>query len=67
MLKKKGGYNVEWVMEGNDVYDYVFEVYYDVLIFDWMMFNGDGIDVCKCLRKEGYVGVIFMLIVKDVV
>jgi DNA-binding response OmpR family regulator len=67
MLKKKGGYNVEWVMEGNDAYDYASEAHYDVLILDWMMPNGDGIDVCKRLRKEGYAGAILMLTAKDAV
>ena len=51
MLKKKGGYNVEWVTEGNDAYDYASEAHYDVLIL-WMMPNGDGIDVCKRLEKK---------------
>ncbi|MGB8462193.1 MAG: response regulator, partial [Priestia megaterium] len=67
MLKKKGGYNVEWVTEGNDAYDYASEAHYDVLILDWMMPNGDGIDVCKRLRKEGYAGAILMLTAKDAV
>lgn len=32
-----------------------------------MMPNGDGIDVCKRLRKEGYAGAILMLTAKDAV
>ncbi len=53
--------------EGNDAYDYASEAHYDVLILDWMMPNGDGIDVCKRLRKEGYAGAILMLTAKDAV
>ncbi|MDQ0244129.1 DNA-binding response OmpR family regulator [Bacillus fengqiuensis] len=65
MLKKKGGYKVDWVMEGEDAYDYAVASHYDILILDWMMPNGDGVDVCRRLRKEGYSGAILMLTAKD--
>lgn len=67
MLKKKGGYQVEWVKTGEDAYDYASSVHYDVLVLDWMMPNGDGVDVCRDLRKEGYGGAILMLTAKDAV
>ncbi|MDQ6595745.1 response regulator transcription factor [Bacillus salipaludis] len=67
MLKKKGGYQVEWVMEGEDAYDYASFSHYDVLIMDWMMPNGDGVSVCRRLRKNGYSGAILMLTAKDTV
>lgn len=65
MLKKKAGYNVEWVMEGEDSYYYAINAHYDVLILDWMMPNGNGVEVCRRLRKEGYSGAILMLTAKD--
>jgi DNA-binding response OmpR family regulator len=65
MLKKKVGYKVDWVMEGEDAYEYAKASHYDVLILDWMMPNGDGISVCKKLRSEGYSGAILMLTAKD--
>lgn len=65
MLKKKAGYNVEWVMEGEDAYYYANNAHYDVLILDWMMPNGTGIEVCQRLRKQGYSGAILMLTAKD--
>lgn len=65
MLKKKGGYNVEWVQEGEDAYIYATSSHYDILILDWMMPKGDGVDVCRRLRKEGYTGAILMLTAKD--
>ncbi len=65
MLKKKGGYKVDWVMEGEDAYDYAVASHYDILILDWMMPNRDGVDVCRRLRKEGYSGAILMLTAKD--
>lgn len=65
MLKKKGGYNVDWVMRGDEAYDYAFASHYDVLILDWMMPGEDGVDVCRRLRKERYAGAILMLTAKD--
>jgi len=67
MVKKKAGYQVEWVKEGEDAYFYSISSHYDVLILDWMMPNGSGVDVCRRLRKEGYSGAILMLTAKDAV
>jgi len=67
MLKKKGGCNVEWVMDGDDAYYFATAAYYDVVIMDWMMPNKDGVSVCRKLRKEGYSGAILMLTAKDTV
>jgi DNA-binding response OmpR family regulator len=67
MLKKKGGYKVDWVMDGEDAYEYAKASHYDVLILDWMMPNGDGISVCQRLRSQGYSGAILMLTAKDAV
>ncbi|MED4224051.1 response regulator transcription factor [Neobacillus cucumis] len=67
MLKKKANCNVEWVKEGEDAFYYATTAHYDVIIMDWMMPNGDGVDVCKRLRKQGYSGAILMLTAKDTV
>jgi len=67
MLKKKGGYNVDWVMDGEDAYDYAKASHYDILILDWMMPNEDGVSVCRRLRSSGYSGAILMLTAKDAV
>ena len=67
MLKKKGSYNVEWVMEGEDAYYYATSAHYDVIIMDWMMPNGTGVEICGRLRKQGYAGAILMLTAKDAV
>lgn len=67
MLKKKAGFNVEWVKEGRDAYFYAVDAHYDILILDWMMPNGDGVEICQQLRKEGYNGAILMLTAKDAV
>ena len=67
MLKKKGNCNVEWVKEGEDAFYYATSAHYDVIIMDWMMPNGDGVDICKRLRRQGYSGAILMLTAKDAV
>lgn len=67
MLKKKGGYKVDWVMEGEDAYEYAKAFHYDVMILDWMMPNGDGISICRKLRSESYAGAILMLTARDTV
>lgn len=65
LLKKKGGYQVEWLTEGDDVYDYAMESHYDVLILDWMLPGEEGVAICSRLRKQGYAGAILMLTAKD--
>lgn len=67
MLQKKAGYKVDWVMEGEDAYYYAMNSHYDVLILDWMMPNGNGVEICRHLRKQGYSGAILMLTAKDTV
>lgn len=67
MLKKKAGYKVEWVQDGEEAYYYASNSHYDVLILDWMMPKGDGVEVCRRLRKQGYSGAILMLTAKDTV
>ncbi|RLQ97439.1 response regulator transcription factor [Falsibacillus albus] len=67
MLQKKGGYKVDWVMDGEDAYAYANASHYDVLVLDWMMPKEDGISVCRHLRQEGYSGAILILTAKDAV
>jgi DNA-binding response OmpR family regulator len=67
MLQKKAGYKVEWVQEGEDAYYYASNSNYDVVVLDWMMPNGNGVEVCRRLRKQGYSGAILMLTAKDTV
>lgn len=66
-MLNKSGYKTEWVMEGEDAFYYASNSHYDVLILDWMMPNGDGVEVCRRLRKQGYPGAILMLTAKDTV
>ncbi len=67
LLKKKGIDTVDWVTEGEDAFGYATASYYDVLILDWMMPNGDGISICRRLRGNGYSGAILVLTARDAV
>lgn len=67
LLKKKNGHQVDWVMRGDEAYEYAKAVAYDVIILDWMMPHTSGIEVCRLLRREGYTGAIMMLTAKDAV
>ncbi|MNB69021.1 Transcriptional regulatory protein CusR [compost metagenome] len=65
MLKKKAECAIDWVTTGEDAYHYAAEAQYDVLILDWMMPEGDGLGVCRKLRRDGYSGAVLMLTAKD--
>jgi DNA-binding response OmpR family regulator len=65
MLKKKAGYKVEWVTNGEAAYEFAQSTPFDVLVLDWMMPGMDGVTVCRRLREEGYVGAILMLTARD--
>lgn len=67
LLKKKSIDHIDWVQEGEDAYDYAMAEFYDVVVLDWMLPNGDGVDVCRRLRQNGYTGAILMLTAKDAV
>lgn len=67
LLKKKGASVVDWVTEGEDAIAYAQASFYDVVILDWMMPNGDGVSVCRHLRAAGYSGAVLMLTAKSAV
>ncbi|MEX2459730.1 MAG: response regulator transcription factor [Paenibacillaceae bacterium] len=64
MLKKEC-HSVDWVLNGNDVLDYLATEDYDLLILDWMMPGKDGVIVCRELRASGYSKGILMLTARD--
>ena len=58
---------VEWVQQGDEIYDYANYEEYDVLVLDWMMPGESGVDACKRLRANGYQKAILILTAKDTV
>lgn len=67
MLRKKGGYLVEWLKRGDDVMEYALHSPYDLLILDWMLPGEEGVQIASKLRGKGYAGAILMLTAKDAV
>lgn len=60
-------HQVEWVQQGDEVFDLVSYTAFDVLVLDWMMPGATGLEVCDRLRKRGYQGAILMLTARDAV
>ncbi|MFC4098820.1 response regulator transcription factor [Paenibacillus xanthanilyticus] len=65
MMSVKTGGRIDWVMTGEEAYDYAMAAAYDVVLLDWMMPEGDGATVCRRLRQAGYAGAILMLTARD--
>ncbi|MPL67982.1 Transcriptional activator protein CopR [bioreactor metagenome] len=66
-MLEKAAVQVDWVVRGDLVIDYAVDSPYDVIVLDWMMPGQTGLEVCGCLRKQGYQGSILMLTAKDAV
>lgn len=64
-LLGRESYQVDWVKNGRDAYEYATLSSYDVMVLDWMMPKMDGIEVCRKLRNDGYQGTILFLTAKD--
>ena len=64
MLQKEW-HVVEWVDNGEDAYEYVKEMHFDVVILDWMLPKMSGIETSRKLRADGYEGAILMLTARD--
>lgn len=60
-------FNVEWITNGADIFEYAMYSEYDILILDWMMPNVTGLEACRQLREAGYERAIIMLTAKDTV
>jgi DNA-binding response OmpR family regulator len=60
-------FNVEWITNGGDIFEYAMYSEYDILILDWMMPNVSGIEACRQLREAGYERAIIMLTARDTV
>ena len=66
-MLEKNDISVEWVTQGDEIYEYATYDDYDVLILDWMMPGESGVDACRRLRESGYEKAILMLTARDAV
>ena len=60
-------FNVEWITNGADIFEYAMYSEYDILVLDWMLPNVSGLEACRQLREAGYERAIIMLTAKDTV
>ena len=56
---------VEWVTNGEEIYEYAMYDEYDILVLDWMMPGETGVSACRRLRENGYEKAILILTAKD--
>ena len=66
-MLQQNKFNVEWITNGADIFEYAMYSEYDILVLDWMMPNISGLDACRQLREAGYERAILMLTAKDTV
>ena len=66
-MLQQNKFNVEWITNGADIFEYAMYSEYDILILDWMMPNVSGLEACRQLREAGYERAIIMLTAKDTV
>lgn len=66
-MLQQNKFNVEWITNGADIFEYAMYSEYDILVLDWMMPNVSGLDACRQLREAGYERAILMLTAKDTV
>jgi len=66
-MLQQNKFNVEWITNGADIFEYAMYSEYDILVLDWMMPNVSGLDACRQLREAGYERAIIMLTARDTV
>ena len=60
-------FSADWVKSGAEALYYASNAEYDIVILDWMMPDGEGIDVCRKLRERKVQTGILMLTARDTV
>lgn len=65
MVLVKNGFNVDWIKDGQEAYEYCCDREFDLIILDWMLPTMDGMTICKLLRQNGCTGKILMLTARD--
>ena len=66
-MLQQNKFNVEWITNGADIFEYAMYSEYDILVLDWMMPNVSGLEACRQLREAGYERAIIMLTARDTV
>ncbi|WP_088043109.1 response regulator transcription factor [Bacillus sp. EAC] len=64
---KKAFHEVDWVTNVDEANSYIALGNHDVYVFDWMLPDGTGIELCQLLRKQHDYTPILMLTARDAV
>lgn len=59
------GHQVDIASNGGDGYDFAVSHHYDLLILDWMLPGGSGLELCKRIRSQGHSTPVLFLTAKD--
>lgn len=64
---KREKYIVDWVQDGSEAWDYLDQkwIHYTIAIFDWMLPEVSGIELCQRLRQHNISLPILILTAKD--
>jgi DNA-binding response OmpR family regulator len=58
-------YAVDLAFTASEGYQKACDEHYDVILLDWMLPDGDGMDICARLRKENVTSAILMVTAKN--
>jgi len=62
---EKLGYNAESALDGRSALEMARRLQPDLIVLDIMLPELDGVEVCKTLRREGFVSPVIMLTARD--
>lgn len=63
-ILERNGYLIDKAINFEDGYEKVFLAEYDLIIMDWMLPDGNGVDLCKKIRDEAITTPILLLTAK---
>lgn len=64
---KRAYHEVDWVTNVDEANSYIALGNYDVYVFDWMLPDGTGVELCQLLRKQQDYTPILVLTARDAV
>jgi DNA-binding response OmpR family regulator len=64
---RKAFHTTDWVMDAETAESYISLGHYDIYVFDWMLPDRTGVELCELLRKQNDNTPILMITAKDAV
>lgn len=66
-ILERSGYCVDKAGSYKEGYEKVFLADYDIIVLDWMLPDGTGVDLCKQIRKEQLTTPVLILTAKSMI